>query len=164
LAEYPLPASPPADAASLALGESGTDGIFACPERNGVQLLSKYVTTYAYELNDENADLIFNEFPGLTLSFPLGAAHFTEVPYLFDVFFTPSNFSQPGQESLSEAMISYWTRFAATGDPNSAVTPAWSPYDSTTDQFQSFIPPSPVVEPSGSFDSDHRCSTFWKLL
>lgn len=83
LGEYPLPVSPPADAASLTLGESGTDGIFACPERNGVQLLSKYVTTYAYELNDENAYLIFNEFPGVTLSFPLGAAHFTEVPYLF---------------------------------------------------------------------------------
>jgi len=164
LPEYPLPVSPPADAASLTLGESGTDGIFACPERNSVQLLSKYVTTYAYELNDENAYLIFDEFPGVTLSFPLGAAHFTEVPYLFDVFSTPSDFSQPGQESLSEAMISYWTHFAATGGPNSASTPAWTPYDSMSDQFQSFIPPAPVVEPSGSYDSDHRCSTFWNLL
>jgi carboxylesterase type B len=90
LEEYPLPASPPADAASLTLGESGTDGIFACPERNGVQLLSKYVTTYAYELNDENAYLIFDLFPGISLSFTLGAPHFSEVPYLFNVFFTPS--------------------------------------------------------------------------
>ncbi len=164
LPEYPLSASPPADAASLTLGESGTDGIFACSERNGVQLLSKYVTTYAYELNDENAYLIFDEFPGITLSFPLGAPHFSEVPYLFDVFGTSSDFSQPGQESLSEAMISYWTHFAATGDPNSPATSTWTPYDSTTDQFQSFVPPTPVVEPGGSFDSDHRCSTFWNLL
>jgi len=49
-ARIPVTGEPPADAASLMLGESGTDGIFACPERNGVQLLSKYVTTYAYEL------------------------------------------------------------------------------------------------------------------
>jgi para-nitrobenzyl esterase len=164
LEEYPLPASPPADAASLTLGESSTDGIFACPERNGVQLLSKYVTTYAYELNDENAYLIFDLFPGISLSFTLGAPHFSEVPYLFDVFFTPSDFSQPGQESLSEAMISYWTHFAATGDPNSPGEPAWSPYSSMADQFQSFVPPTPTVEPTGSFDSNHMCSTFWNRL
>jgi len=67
LAEYPLPASPPADAASLTLGESGTDGIFACPGRIGVQVLAKYVTTYTYELNDENAYLIFDLFPSISL-------------------------------------------------------------------------------------------------
>jgi len=61
-------------------------------------------------------------------------------------------------------MISYWTHFPATGDPNSAGTPTWTPYDSTTDQFQSFVPPTPVLQPSGSFDSDHRCTTFWNLL
>ena len=131
------------------MGASGTDGIFACPERNGVQLLSKFVTTYAYELNDENAYLIYDLFPVppyQPLTFLLGAPHFSEVPYLFDVFSTPSVFTT-GQQELSETMISYWTHFAATGDPNSFGEPAWSPYSSMADQFQSFVPQRPTVEP-----------------
>jgi para-nitrobenzyl esterase len=38
-----------------ALGASGTDGIFSCPARKADQSLSNFVTTYAYEFNDENA-------------------------------------------------------------------------------------------------------------
>jgi para-nitrobenzyl esterase len=150
--------------AGEALGTSGTDGIFACPERNGVQLLSKYVRTYAYEFNDENAYLVFDFFPSPPdppITFPLGAAHGTEVPYLFDVLSTPSDFT-PDQEKLSEAMIGYWTHFAATGDPNSVGDPRWSPYKSATDEFLSLVPPTPAVETT--FDSDHRCSAFWNTF
>ena len=166
LEAYPLSGTLSPGEAEIELGASGTDGIFACPERNGVQLLSKFVTTYAYELNDENAYLIYDLFPVppyQPLTFLLGAPHFSEVPYLFDVFFTPSVFTT-GQQELSETMISYWTHFAATGDPNSFGEPAWSPYSSMADQFQSFVPPTPTVEPTGSFDSDHMCSTFWNRL
>ena len=160
LPEYQLPASPPPDAASLALGASGTDGIFACPERNSVRLLSQYVTTYAYEFNDENAPPAQSLFGGF-LSFPLGAYHSAELQYLFigDFFGLPVAPLSPEQEQLSDAMISYWTRFAKTGDPNSFGEPVWSPYNTLTDDFQSLIPPTPVVE--STFDSDHFCSMFW---
>ena len=106
-------------------------------------------------------DVAFPPLPPIT--FPLSASHFSELAYLFDVFSTPSNFT-PDQERLSEAMISYWTRFAATGDPNSAAEPLWSPYSSATDEFQSLVPPTPVVETSGSFDSDHLCSLAWNTF
>jgi para-nitrobenzyl esterase len=154
LAVYPLPSSPPADAASLALGSSGTDGIFSCPARNGDQSLSQFVTTYAYEFNDENAPL------GLLppASFPLGAYHSAEIQYLMTVDGIPASFT-PDQQALSAAMISYWTQFAKTGNPNSAAEPAWSPYDSTTDEFQSFVPPTPAVE--STFAADHLCTEFW---
>ncbi|HTQ26067.1 MAG TPA: carboxylesterase family protein [Candidatus Binataceae bacterium] len=164
LANYPIVPPIPGDpnpSPGIALGASGTDGIFACPERNGVQLLAASVTTYAYEFNDENAYLVFNEFPAPLfppIKFPLGTAHFTEVPYLFDVFSTPSNFT-PEQQSLSESMISYWTTFAATGDPNSAGQPLWSPYSVATDEFQSLVAPTPTVETT--FDDEHFCSAFW---
>jgi para-nitrobenzyl esterase len=150
--------------AGVALGTSGTDGIFACPERNAVDLLSKYVPTYAYEFNDEDAYKVSDIFPSPPyppISFRLGSAHFTEVPYLFDVFSRPSNFTA-GQKQLSQAMISYWTHFAKSGDPNSAAEPQWSPYDSTTDEFLSLVPPTPTVETT--FDSDHRCSAFWNTF
>jgi para-nitrobenzyl esterase len=164
LANYPIvPSIPgnPSPSPGIALGASGTDGIFACPERNGVALLSAWVPTYAYEFNDEDAYLVFSEFPSPPfppITFPLGTAHFTEVPYLFDVFSTPSNFT-PEQQQLSESMISYWTRFAATGNPNSAGQPVWARYSSATDEFQSLVPPTPTVE--ATFDSEHFCSSFW---
>jgi para-nitrobenzyl esterase len=164
LANYPIVPSIPGDPSpspGIALGASGTDGIFACPERNGVALLSAWVPTYAYEFNDEDAYLVFSEFPSPPfppITFPLGTAHFTEVPYLFDVFSTPSNFT-PEQQQLSESMISYWTRFAATGNPNSAGQPVWARYSSATDEFQSLVPPTPTVE--ANFDSEHFCSSFW---
>jgi len=144
-----------------ALGASGTDGIFSCPARNADQLLSKFVTTYAYEFNDENAPPPQAAFGGL-LTFPLGAYHTPELQYLFkgvNFFGIPAAPLLPKQVRLSNAMVSYWTQFAKTGDPNSSGEPVWSPYSTSTDEFQSFIPPTPVVE--SNFASGHQCTTFW---
>jgi para-nitrobenzyl esterase len=156
LVNYPSP--------GVALGASGTDGIFACPERNAVRLLSQYVTTYAYEFNDENAPDLFD--PIALATFPLGAYHFAEVQYLFDLDerFTGTNPFTPDQQALSNSMISYWTNFATSGDPNSASQPVWSPYSSATDHFQSLVPPTPLVE--STFASDHQCTSQlgWSLF
>jgi para-nitrobenzyl esterase len=121
----------------------GIDDIFACPERNVSRLLSKYVTTYAYEFNDENAPDLFDPVP----SFPLGAYHFAEVQYLFNLNqrFAGFNPFTPDQQQLSNTMIGYWTRFAIGGDPNFAGAPVWSPYSAISDEFQSLAPPTPVV-------------------
>lgn len=149
----------------IALGASGTDGIFACPERNSVGSLSQFVTTYAYEFNDENAPPAQSLFGGF-LTFPLGAYHTAELQYLFngDFFGLPEAPLAPDQEKLSAAMIGYWTQFAATGDPNSAGEPAWPTYTSGTDEFQSLVPPTPVTEPTGSFDKDHFCTLLWNAF
>ena len=139
------------------LGRSGTDGIFACSARTGDELLSNFTNTYAYEFNDENAP------PQPTpagLSFPLGAYHGSEIQYLFDTGFF-FEFTAP-QQQLSAAMVSYWTNFAATGDPNGGSLPTWSLYDPTTDVFQSLIPPTPTTE--STFSDDHLCDGFWSLI
>ncbi len=157
LALYPFAVYP---IGGEALGSSGTDGVFSWPARNVDQALSKLVPTYAYEFNDENAPPAQSLFGGL-LTFPLGAYHSSEVQYLFpgiDVFGLPTTLSSQQME-LSDAMVSYWTQFAKKGDPNSSGEPLWSPYSASTDEFQSFIPPAPVVE--SNFDSSHQCSTFW---
>jgi len=143
----------------VALGTSGTDGIFACGARNADELLSNFTTTYAYEFNDENAPPAQALVPGLT--FPLGAYHGAEIQYLFNNGY-PFLFNA-AQQQLSQAMVSYWTTFAKTGDPNSPSTPTWSPYNTVADEFQSLIPPTPVVEPSGSFNTDHICD-FWNAI
>lgn len=143
-----------------ALGASGTDGVFSCAARIADQSLAKFVPTYTYEFNDENAPPAQSEFGGF-LTFPLGAYHSAEIPYLFktgNIFGLPELLSSE-QTQLSDAMVSYWTQFARTGDPNSPGEPLWSPYSASTDEFQSLIPPAPVVE--FNFDSSHQCSTFW---
>jgi para-nitrobenzyl esterase len=157
LASYPFASYP---FGGEALGASGTDGVFSCPARNADQSLSKFVPTYTYEFNDENAPPAQALFGGL-LTFPLGAYHSAELPYLFpgvDVFGLPVTLSSQ-QMQLSDAMVSYWTKFAKTGDPNSFEEPFWSPYSASSDEFESLIPPTPVVE--SNFNTGHRCSAFW---
>ena len=96
----------------LALSASGTDGVFSCPARNADKLLSKYTTTYAYEFNDENAPP--GTIPGL--SFPLGAFHGAEIQYLMLV--TGAIFPlTTDQQTLSNTMISYWTRVRQNAQP-----------------------------------------------
>ncbi len=160
LAFYPFAAYPNG---GEALGASGTDGVFSCAARIADQSLAKFVPTYTYEFNDENAPPAQSAFGGL-LTFPLGAYHSSELQYLFpgiDVFGLPTTLSSQ-QMQLSDAMVSYWTQFAKKGDPNSSAEPFWPPYSSSTDEFQSLVPPAAVVE--SNFDSSHQCSTFWDTL
>ncbi|MGH7778932.1 MAG: carboxylesterase/lipase family protein [Candidatus Binataceae bacterium] len=138
-----------------ALGASGTDGIFACPARNADALLSQFVTTYTYEFNDENAPPAQSSVPGLT--FPLGAYHSSELQYLFTLAGAPAAFT-PEQQQLSAAMVTYWTQFAKNLNPDSPAEPLWSPYSTTTDEFQSLVPPTPA--PETTFAMEHQCG-FW---
>jgi para-nitrobenzyl esterase len=57
----------------------------------------------------------------------LGAFHSLESMYLSKHYWTDW-VSDSYDESLSNAIIEYWTSFAANGDPSSARLPAWSPY------------------------------------
>jgi para-nitrobenzyl esterase len=159
IVEILYPDGPPANDVNgpEALGASGTDGIFACPARTADQSLSQFVPTYTYEFNDENAPSV--PFPGLT--FPLGAYHGSELSYLFVLDGTPAPFT-PAQQQLSAAMTTYWTQFAKNLNPNSPTLATWAPYNSATDEFQSFIPPTPVVE--STFNTEHNCTLLWDVI
>jgi para-nitrobenzyl esterase len=153
-AQYPLSAYP---SPSVALGAVGTDAIFACPALTVDQSVSKYVPTFAYEFNDENAPELF--LP--PVSFPYGAAHASELQYLFDL--PNATFPSPlsaQQEQLATAMRQYWTNFATTGSPSSAAAALWPQFDSTSQQMISLIPPQPQAETG--FATEHNCA-FWAL-
>ncbi len=154
LAAYPYASYPNG---GLALSASGTDGVFSCTARNADKELSKFVTTYAYEFNDENAP------PGMVagVTFPLGAFHAAELQYLFTIAGDPLTFTTD-QQQLSDSMISYWTQFAKTLDPNSTDQPMWPPYSASADEFQSLIPPTPMTETN--FNTFHMCDSFWNLF
>jgi para-nitrobenzyl esterase len=158
---YPLSNySPPpgVQSAPLALGALITDAGQACPGRTAAQLLSRYVPTYMYEFNDENAPLNYGLVPA---SFPLGAYHSAEIQYLFNPQGNPAPFTTD-QQQLSDTMIDYWTRFAKRRNPNSPRTTYWPHYNANTDQVLSLLPPVPSVK--YDFDTDHKCSSLWNTI
>jgi para-nitrobenzyl esterase len=89
----------------------------------------------------------------------LGAFHSLESAYLSKHYWTDW-LSGPGDEPLSNAILAYWTHFAATGDPSAPGLPAWSPYNQNNPQAHELgqhIGPVPVPR----LDS---MSVFMKLL
>ena len=147
-AQYPLSRypSPP-----VALGAVGTDAIFACHALTADQLLARYVPTYAYEFNDENAP----EFFLPPVGFPYGAAHASELPYLFSqtAVAHPDGFSA-AQLQLAAAMKQDWTDLAKTGVPAAG----WPRFAGTSRRMLSLVPPAPQVETD--FAAQHHCA-FW---
>ena len=58
----------------------------------------------------------------------LGAYHTAEIPYVFGTY----GFGSPQENTLSDALQDYWTRFAATGDPNGK-GPTWQGWEASRD-------------------------------
>ncbi|MBO0802529.1 MAG: carboxylesterase family protein [Nocardiopsaceae bacterium] len=143
LSDYPSPA--------VALGAVGTDAIFACHALTAEDDLSKYVPTYAYEFNDENAPDRYLPSYG----FPYGAAHAFELQYLFDLSNTPypGVLSAP-QRLLSQAMTRDWVNLARTGAPAAD----WPRFTAADQRTLSLVPPRPQLETN--YAAAHHCS-FW---
>ncbi|MFI9387222.1 carboxylesterase/lipase family protein [Kutzneria sp. NPDC052558] len=147
-AEYPPNAYP---SPALAFSAMGTDATFACPALTVTTSTSRYVPTYGYEFNDENA-------PPLVVppvSFPQGAGHAYDLQYLFKFTVSAGELSLD-QQRLAATMVRYWTGFAKFGAPRGA--PFWPWFDEITQEIQSLIPPQP--RPETDFAAKHRCA-FW---
>lgn len=64
----------------------------------------------------------------------LGAFHGLELVFVFGTLGVQGGFTPSAEErALSEAIIGYWTRFAATGDPNGAGAPEWPRFERASD-------------------------------
>jgi para-nitrobenzyl esterase len=153
--EYPLASFPSAD---LAFATAGTDLVFACPAYGADLSMSQFVPLSTYELNDENAPQDF--LPPVT--FPYGAAHASELQYLFNLPITvPRPPLNAQQLQLSSSMQQYWTNFAKSGTPNGSGLPTWQQFNALEGNSQSLISPSPMQETT--FAANHKCA-FWAAL
>ena len=158
LAQYPLSAYASPD---LAFSAVFTDALFSCPALQADRLTMRS-GVYAYEFSDPSPpdDLI-----GLTLTFPLGAAHSTELQYVFQripYLDTLPPFT-PAQLALSNQMIAYWTRFAATGNPTTSGAPFWPRFTAVHPSVQELLPNGTYAESSAQFSAAHKCG-FWSTV
>jgi para-nitrobenzyl esterase len=157
LAHYPLSAFASPD---LAFAKVLTDSLFSCPALL-TDILTHRSGTYAYEFSDPAPP---NDF-GIKFTFPLGAAHSTELQYVFGrvpLLDTIPTF-KPDQAALSAQMMGYWTRFAATGNPNGAGAPHWPAFGGTSPQLQELIPKATAPESEDVFAAFHQCA-FWATV
>jgi para-nitrobenzyl esterase len=156
LARYPLSAYASPD---LAYARVLTDSAFSCPALQADNLAARS-GVYAYEFSDPNPP---DDLP-ITFTFPLGAAHSTELQYVFQripYLDTVPPFT-PAQLGLSGQIISYWSRFAATGNPNAGRQggPYWPRYRTARPEIQELVPGATAPEQAARFAAAHQCA-FW---
>jgi para-nitrobenzyl esterase len=71
---------------------------------------------------------IINGAPATGLD--VGAAHASDIPYAFgDLAYSSGVLWEPADWKLSEAMETYWSNFARTGNPNGPGLPEWPQYN-----------------------------------
>lgn len=150
-AAYPLSAYP---TPSNALSALGTDAIFACNALGIARSIGSSTPVYQYEFADENAPNLYE--PGV--SFKLGAYHAAELQYIFNLPGAPA--LSAAQQKLAAAMVTYWTDFAKTANPNGKGVPVWPRYSTASEQYQSLAPSTP--ETKRGFAGEHICN-LWGL-
>jgi para-nitrobenzyl esterase len=76
-----------------------------------------------------------------------GAAHGTEVPYVFGTLGRAANAPKydATDQQVSAAMRTYWTNFAKTGDPNGGGMTRWPKFDPATRAYIEFTDAGPVA-------------------
>ncbi len=152
-ARYPVSAH---GSPSLAWAAIATDRGWTCPTQAGNRLLTRKTPVYQYEFADDSAPRPAG-FP-IPAAFPLGAYHGGELPYLFDGPGAATD--QPlsaSQRRLADQMIAYWTRFAATGNPNDRGLPRWKPL---TSKSANHVRSLSSARSNGDGSTEHHCR-FW---
>ncbi|GAB2513930.1 carboxylesterase/lipase family protein [Nocardia heshunensis] len=151
IAHYPLSGY---DQPVLAYAAARSDFDYLCGDPTTAGLLSRRVPTFAAEFADETAPGL----PGIPPpSYPLGAAHASDLPYLYETSGVTPAFTD-AQQQLSEAMIDYWTAFARTGDPTVPGRVAPPRFDPAAGQMLRFTESGP--QSYAGFAAEHHCD-FW---
>ena len=111
--------------ARAALVQALTDARFGCGARAAARAATRgnmgaapvYRYLYAHPLES-----------GTPLVRALGAWHGLELVYVFQNIARNTATPTSGDLAVERTLLGYWTRFAATGDPNGDGAPAWPRY------------------------------------
>ncbi len=130
LALYPVGSEPGEyPTAQQAYGALVSDGQFTCPARRIVRLTATSQDEPVYRY-------FFTRVLDSPLYEPMGSFHGLELPYVFQHVADLQYYSpKPEDIVLEEAILGYWTRFAATGDPYGVGAASWPQYTPATDTY-----------------------------
>ena len=130
------------------------DWLVICPDASLRRSLAATTRTYAYEFADRTAPNLYAVEP----DFPLGAYHGGELPYLAPNATLPLS---GAQARLSRQMLTYWTTFAATGNPNRWGSRPWDRFTTKKPIVQNLD--TGAVAGRNDFEARHHCG-FWAEL
>lgn len=108
---------------TAAISQVFSDRGWICPSLESSRSHSALAATYAYVFDDPSAPTPSGE-PVPEVLRP-ATVHGSDMYYLFD--FPGDVKLTPKQRVLADQMAGYWSRFVATGDPNSEAVIAWPP-------------------------------------
>ncbi|WP_134486013.1 carboxylesterase/lipase family protein [Methylocella tundrae] len=159
LAQYPVNAYA---TPQLALDAVMTDPT-ACRIRYGTQLFSaQKVPVYAYEFDYQKAPYYFPAMPGFV---PL-AAHTIDIQFLFRLYHGGplgiTHYLNNKEEDLSDQLVTAWTNFAWTGNPNGLGNSPWPRYRNNPAKaiyLSENIPLSTFAD--AQYSAAHKCD-FWQ--
>ncbi|MFL6623989.1 MAG: carboxylesterase/lipase family protein [Sulfurifustis sp.] len=167
---YPLTDFGSGDALSASIGATaeGTDWIFACPAFNlSKRQVAQGTPIYMYEFRDQTAipSIGVDGSGNPTVTVPQGAAHSYELQYLFNL----RDLQNQERADLQEAMSSYWTNFARTGNPNAglnvvpAVWPVFAGNGAVDVLGLDVASDGGVATLSTAFGEAHKCTTLFTM-
>jgi para-nitrobenzyl esterase len=81
-----------------------------------------------------------------------GAYHSSEIEFVFGVLASKKLPWRPEDQTLSDLMMTYWTNFAKTGDPNGPGLPQWPVYKAKTHYLVMHLCADPQVKPDNHRD------------
>jgi len=119
-----------------------TDKVWAEPARFTARaFVAKGTPAYLY--------LFSYVSPSMQGRMRFGAAHGSEIPYVFNNLRTRNGATvDPKDEAVAKMINTYWANFAKTGDPNGPGLPKWPRYEPSKGEiFDIKLDGSPIAEP-----------------
>jgi para-nitrobenzyl esterase len=169
LAHYPLKAfaSPQLQWAALE-----TDANYSCPTRHVNHVLSGQIPLYMYEFRDQTAPFYFPPLPQFD---PL-AYHTSDIQYYWPLYHGgPNGRVHPldaAQTHLSNQLVTAWTNFARSGNPNRPVAlpepyaAPWPAYVAKPDGLilgEDKAPAGLASLTDAAWTAEHQCD-FWDTV
>jgi para-nitrobenzyl esterase len=168
LAAYPVTAYPsPGIALATVQSDAGSYQRALLDAR-----FAKYVPTWAYEFAEEQtpqfASIYLQQQKGdPARSFPFGATHVDDLPYLWEYLGMTLPFTDDELE-LSDQMIGSWSAFQAAGDPNwpryGAPGADWMILRACDTPPASDQPPASCAAASTDYITDHKLGLWQSVL
>jgi para-nitrobenzyl esterase len=137
-----------------------------CTQLNTNMLLSSQVPVYAYQFADRTAPTYFPKMPGyLSLAY-----HTADIQYLFPGWHggdegIPHNLNAK-QRKLSNELVTAWTNFAWSGNPNGVGNSPWPRFTAKKylpGVLEQNIPFSQPITPA-AFVAEHKCNLWDQIL